>query len=58
MQGVRRLREEVSFTYLRRILGELLLRDSAESKEARTVEVFAGFSQGVRAKNLIEFEEV
>jgi hypothetical protein len=56
MQGVRRLREKVSVVYLRRSFGGLLLRDSAESKEARTVEVFIGLPQGVRAENLVEVE--
>ena len=36
----------------------LLLRVHAESKEARTVEVFAGLPQGVRAENLVEVEVV
>jgi hypothetical protein len=41
---------------LSRSFGGLLLRACAESKEARTVEVFAGLPQGVRAKNLVEVE--
>jgi hypothetical protein len=36
----------------------LLLWAYAESKEVRTVEVFKGFPQGVRAKNLVEVELV
>jgi hypothetical protein len=53
MQGVCRLRR-FSVVKLRRIIEGLLLRAYAESKEARTVEVFAGVPQGVRAENLIE----
>jgi hypothetical protein len=55
---VRRLRGKVSVVKLRRRFGGLLLRAYAESKEARTVEVFAVLPQGVRAKNLVEVEEV
>jgi hypothetical protein len=36
------------------VVGGLLLRAHAESKEARTVEVFAGLPQGVRARDLVE----
>jgi hypothetical protein len=32
----------------------LLVRAYTESKEARTVEVFAGVPQGVHAENLVE----
>jgi hypothetical protein len=39
---------------LSRSIEGLLLRAHVESKEARTVEVFVGLPQGVRAKNLIE----
>jgi hypothetical protein len=39
---------------LSRSIEGLLLRAYAESKEARTVEVFAGVPQGVRAENLVE----
>jgi len=53
VQGVRRLREKVSVVYLSRIFGGLVLRDSAESKESRTVEVFAGLPQGVRANDFL-----
>jgi hypothetical protein len=57
VQGVHRL-SKVSFMYLSRSFGGLLLRSSTESKEARTVEVFADLPQGVRAKNFVEVEEV
>jgi hypothetical protein len=40
------------------VIGGLLLRAHAESKEARTVEVFAGLPQGVRARDLVEVEEI
>jgi hypothetical protein len=54
MQGECRLKKEsLSRDTERRIEG-LLLRAHTESKEAQTVEVFAGLSQGVRAKNLVE----
>jgi hypothetical protein len=47
---------------LSRETGQKLWRTTAtectESKEARTVEVFRGFPQGVRAKNFVEVEEV
>jgi hypothetical protein len=43
---------------LSRSFGGLLLRAYAESKEARTVEVFVGLPQGVRAKNLVEVEVI
>ena len=57
MQGVRRLRR-VSVVKLNRSFGSLLLRAYAESKEARTVEVFTDLPQGVREKNLIEVGEI
>jgi hypothetical protein len=57
MQGVCKL-SKVSVVYLSRSFGGLLLRSSVESKEARTVEVFVDLRQGVRAKNLVEVEEV
>jgi hypothetical protein len=50
------LREKFSVIFLRRIFGRLLPQDSIKSKEARTIEVFAGFPQGVRAENLVEVE--
>jgi hypothetical protein len=43
---------------LSKIFGGLLLRAYAESKEAQKVEVFVGFPQGVRAKNLVEVEVI
>ena len=43
---------------LRKSFGGLLLWAYAESKEARTVEVFIGLPQGVRAKNLVEVEVI
>jgi hypothetical protein len=58
MQGVRRLREKASVVKLSRSIEGLLLRAYAESKEAQTVEVFAGFPQGVRAENLVDVEVV
>jgi hypothetical protein len=56
VQGVRRLRKEVSVVKLSRSFRGLLLQDNVESKEARTVEVFTSFPQGVREKNLVEVE--
>jgi hypothetical protein len=38
--------------------GGLLLQAYAKSKEARTVEVFAGLPQGVHAKNLVEVKVI
>jgi hypothetical protein len=43
---------------LSRSFGGLLLRAYVESKEAQTVEVFAGLLQGVCAKNLVEVEVI
>jgi hypothetical protein len=57
MQGVHRLRR-VSVVKLSKSFGGLLLQACVDSKEARTVEVFADLSQGMHAKNLIEVEEI
>jgi hypothetical protein len=57
MQGVHRLRG-VSVVTLSKSIEGLLLQAGAESKKARTVEVFAGFPQGVRAENLVDVEVI
>jgi hypothetical protein len=57
VQGVHRIRR-VSIVIMRRSIEGLLLRAYTESKEARTVEVFTGLPQGVRAKNLVEAEVI
>jgi hypothetical protein len=43
---------------LSRSFGGLLLQTHAESKEARTIEVFIGLPQRVRAKSLVEVEVI
>jgi hypothetical protein len=56
VQGVRRLREEVSVVCLSRSFGGLLLQVCAESRELQHLDVIEDFPQGVRAGNLVEVE--
>jgi hypothetical protein len=52
MQGVRRLREEVSVMYLSRNFERLLLQVCAESRELQHLDVLEDLPQGVRARVL------